>query len=318
MPNRYPKLAIQSKNELAKHISHKSFSFEQSLGLINDVRAHFDDYWKDSKKSLEAEKKYIRSALGTPLGILLGKINIMVLAPHDRLLPNFIFGGISGLDHVKAAASLIGQKRKRTLLKADIKRFFEQVKYDRVISLFRNKCRCSFKAAKLLADLCCIPLGPKGSGSGDRSIARGFATSSRLAVWCNLEVFLKLDWLIKKRLKGHDPRLMIFVDDIGITASRVTDEKMEELYTEIYELLKSSNLPLNEKKKKIISHDKGMEILGSRLDRRKLSIGGKTFAKRGAIKNKLKKYLSSKERRQEKLRYRSIMIYKKRVESIVR
>jgi len=316
MLNRYPKLAIQSKNELAKHIRHKSFSFEQALGLINNVRIHFDEYWKDSKKSLEAEKKYIRSALGTPLGILLGKINVMVLAPHDKLLPNFIFGGISGLDHVQAAASLIGQKRKRTLLKADIKRFFEQVKHDRVVSLFRNKCRCSLKGAKLLADLCCIPLGPKGSGSDDKSIARGFATSSRLAVWCNLEIFLKLDRLIKKRLKGHDPRLMIFVDDIGITASRVTDEKMEELYTEICELLKSGNLPLNEKKKKIISHEKGMEILGSRLEKRKLSIGGKTRAKKDDIKNKLRKFLSPEERKQEKQRYRSVMIYKKRVESI--
>jgi len=319
MPNRYPKLAIRSKNELAKHIGHKDLSFEKALNLINDVRANFNGYWKDNKKaSKPLDGKYVRSAAGKPLGALLGKINTMVLKPHDKLLPNFIFGGISGLDHVQAAASLIGKKRRRTLLKADIKKFFEQVKHDRVVSLFRNKCRCSLKAAKLLADLCCIPLGPKGSGSDDKSIARGFATSSRLAVWCNLDIFLKLDWLIKKRLKGYDPRLMIFVDDIGITASRVPDQKMEDLYVEIRELLNGANLVLNDKKKKITSHEKGMEILGSRLGRRGLSLGGKTLGKRDVIKNNLKQSLSPEERKLQKLRYRSIMIYKNRVENITK
>ena len=111
---------------------------------------------------------------------------------------------------------------------------------------------------------------------------------------------------------------MIFVDDVGITASKVPDQKMEELYTEIDELFKSASLPLNEKKKKIISHEKGMEILGSRLDRRGLSIGAKTRGKRDVIKNSLKQPLSPEEKRLQKLRYRSIMIYKYRVENIIK
>jgi len=321
MPNRYPKVAIRSKNELAKRISRKDFSFKEALALINDVRANFSRYWKDNEKESKPEDgKYVRSAAGKPLGVLLKKINTMVLKPHDKLLPSFIFGGISGLDHVHAAASLIGKKRKRTLLKADIKKFFEQVRYDMVVSLFKNKCQCTFYAAKWLADLCCIPLGPKGSGSDNKSIARGFATSSRLAVWCNLEIFLKLDRLIKKRLKGHDPRLMIFVDDIGITASRVPDQKMEEVYGEVCKLFNSASLPLNEKKKKIrpYSHRKGMVILGSRIERNSLSISGKTLANLNRIKNKLKKQLSPEEKKQQMLRRRSIMIYKKRVENITK
>jgi hypothetical protein len=320
MPNRYPKLAIRSKNELAKHISHKGFSFKQAIDLINDVRSNFNTYWKDSKASIPGEDKYIRSAAGKPLGRLLKKINTMVFAPHDKILPGFIFGGIGGRDHIQATASLLGKKRYRTLLKGDIKRFFEQVKYDRVISLLKNKCKCSFKAAKLLADLCCLPLGPKGSTSPDKSIARGFATSSRLAVWCNLEVFLRLDWLVKKYLKGHDPRLMIFVDDIGITASKVDDETMEKLYVEIDNLFKNVGLPLKPEKKRIRSyiHKKGMEILGSRMGRNKLSLGGRTRAKLDKIKDRLKQPLSPDDRAREKSVYKSIQIYKNRVENITK
>lgn len=318
---RYPKLYIRSKNELAKHLSHAKFAKGDALELINNVIQNFDHYWRDNKnRSNPEQKKYVRSAKGTPLGRLLDNINKIVLAPHDKMLPNFIFGGVRGLNHVKAVRHLLGKKRRRVVLKLDITRFFEQVSEERVYHFFRNKCECSDRAAKLLASFCCIPLGPRGSTDTHKTIARGFATSSRLAVWCNLDIFIKLDRLIKKRLKGSDPRIAIYVDDIGITASRVSKDKMEKLYSEIEQLFlttdKNQKLPLNHKKKDIKSHEEGMEHLGLRMYRNRLSISAETKSKIDRAKNKSKKDPSHTNRARAKNKRRSLIQYKKYVEKI--
>lgn len=94
--NRYPKISIGSKNELAKRISGKMFSYNDALGLINDVLANFDRYWYDSADSEPEKEKYVRSAVGSPLNKLLKLIDQKVLAPHDFLIPDFVFGGVSG------------------------------------------------------------------------------------------------------------------------------------------------------------------------------------------------------------------------------
>src|SRR3989344_1184135 len=316
---RYPKLYIRSKNELAKHLSHAKFSKDDALLLINNVIKNFDQYWRDNKKQSKPEKeKYVRSAKRTQLGRLLDNINKTVLAPHDKMLPNFIFGGIKGLNHAKAVEHLLGNKRKRTVLKLDITRFFEQISEERVYYFFRNKCECSEKAAKLVASFCCVPFGPKGSAGTHKTIARGFATSSRLAVWCNLDIFIKLDQLVKKRLKGKDPRIAIYVDDIGITASRVSKVEMEKLYSEIEQLLltadENQKLPLNNDKKDIKSHEEGMEHLGLRMYRNRLSIGAKTKSKRDRTKRKISTQIGEKE--SLKYKYKSLNRYKKYIENL--
>ncbi len=289
--SRYPKLHIRSKNELAKHLSHSKFLKEEALALINDVLNNFSRYWKDNEYRSEPKKeKFVRNAKGNPLGRLLDNINKTILVPHDKMLPGFIFGGVKNMSHVKAAKYLLGRKRKRTSLKLDIVHFFEQINEERVYHFLRDKCACSNKAAKLLASFCCVPKGPKGSAAEHKTIARGFATSSRLAVWCNLDTFIKLDRLVKKRLKGKGPRIAIYVDDIGITASRVSKEKMKKLSFEIENLLlnfdKNQKLPINKKKTKIFSHEEGIEHLGLRLYRNRLSIGAKTKSKMDRVKNR--------------------------------
>ena len=316
---RYPKLYIRSKNELAKHLSHAKFSKEDALSLINNVIKNFDQYWRDNKKQSKPEKeKYVRSAKRTPLGRLLDNINKTVLAPHDKMLPDFIFGGVKGLNHAKAVEHLLGNKRKRMVLKLDITRFFEQISVERVYYFFRNKCECSEKAAKLIASLCCVSVGPKGSVGAHKTIARGFATSSRLAVWCNLDIFIKLDQLVKKRLKGKDPRIAIYVDDIGITASRVSKVEMEKLYSEIEQLLltadENQKLPLNNDKKDIKSHEEGMEHLGLRMYRNRLSIGAKTKSKIDRTKRKISTQIGEKE--SLKYKYKSLNRYKKYIENL--
>ena len=306
---------------MAKHLSHAKFPRENALLLINDVIKNFDRYWRDNREQSKPEKeKYVRSAKRTPLGRLLDNVNKTVLAPHDKMLPNFIFGGVKGLNHAKAVEHLLGNKRKRTVLKLDITRFFEQISEERVYHFFRDKCECSEKAAKLLASFCCVPLGPKGSTGARKTIARGFATSSRLAVWCNLDIFIKLDQLVKKRLKGKDSRVAIYVDDIGITASRVSKNEMGKLYREIEQLLltsdKNQRLPLNNNKKDIKSHDEGMEHLGLRMYRNRLSIGAKTKSKIDRVKNKLDKGLSDREKQKIKNKRKSLFQYQKYIENI--
>jgi len=153
-------------------------------------------------------------------------------------------------------------------------------------------CDCKSPASKILANLCCVPRGRKGSGDPIITIARGFATSPRLAVWCNLNVFLKLRRLILRRLKGYDPKIAVYVDDIGITASRIPKEAMVKLELEIKELLATADpnqpLEVNEEKTEIRSHDEGIHYLGLDLHRNRLVVGGRARAKKEKVKSLLK------------------------------
>lgn len=314
----YPKLFIRSKNDLAKHISHSGFPFVQALELINDSLTHFDYYWKDSKSSEPDKEKYVRNASGGNLKKLHRKINARVLASHDKSVPFFIFGGLKGRNHVMAAEELLGTSRKRVMLKLDLKHFFEQVGSKRVEHFFMSRCACSCRVAKILSQLCCVPLGPKGSGKTEKTIARGFATSPRLAVWCNLNLFLKMRALALKRLRGYDPRIAVYVDDIGITASRIPEEAVEKLKVEIKELLETADpnqpLILNMDKTKIRSHHQGLSYLGLDLHRNRVAVGRKARSKKEKIENQLKGQLSVEDRKRLMSKKRAMSRYKNFVE----
>ncbi len=301
----YPKIAIRSKRELAKRLSDRRASVEDMARLIDDVKANYDDCWIDHPtQSQPAKEKWVRDASCTDLGKLLKLINAKVLAPHDSLIPAFVFGGVSGRNHKAAVTHLLGVKRKRVILKLDISRFFEQIKYKRVYSFFLAKGGCGQRGAKLLADLVCVPVGAKNNPGDYRTIGRGFSTSSRLAVWCNLDTFLKLERLVKKELQGKDPRIAVYVDDIAITASRVTKEDMIRLYPKIKSILESDEnqkLPLNDAKTKIIYHSgdeygidgtyygkRGFEHLGLQMNRNSLTLGTKTRWKLANLTHKYK------------------------------
>ncbi len=315
----YPRLFIRSKNDFAKHISRDSFVYSKSLALINDVLLNYDTYWRDSHRSQPEKGKYVRDASWSPLGNLLDLINKRVLAPHDRLLPCFIFGGVKGLNHLAAGVHLIGGKKQRTLLKLDITTFFEQISMERVYQFLRLKFSCSEIGANIVSKICCVPLGPKGSNSDKRTIGRGFATSSRLSIWCNLGTFMKLERVVQRRLKGRDPRVAIYVDDIGITASRTTKEEMEELYTELKQILLADQnqvLPLKDEKKKIISHEEGIKFLGLGIDRNGISIGPKTKSNFDRTKRKLMSTdLSPADRIRYRKRLKSLHTYKRSVDN---
>lgn len=293
MSSRYPKIHIRSKRELARHISGPRLSPDKALELINHVQENFDTYWHDHPTRSEPDnKKWVRDASRSDLGRLLKLIDSKILKPYDKLLPDYIFGGVSGKNHKAAAQQLLGRKRSRIMLKLDITKFFEQNRYDRVYHFFLSKSECSRKGAKLIADFCCVPYGPKDRPYSYKTIARGFPTSPRLAVWCNLDTFIKIERLVKEELRGKDPRIAIYVDDIGITASKATKEDLMLLYPKVKAILdadKNQKLPLNDSKTKIINHSgdtfdingefiakRGFEILGLQMNRNKLTLGTKT------------------------------------------
>lgn len=288
----YPKLNIRSKNELAKQISDSKFTQADALRLINDVLDNFDQYWHDNLKMSEpAKEKYVRSAAGTPLGSLLKKINNKLLKKYDKYVPAFIFGGISTRNHIQAAAMLLGKQKSRTLIKLDLSRFFEQIERKRVFYFFNKKCGCSVRVSNLLADLCCIPTGPKESPSTTPVLARGFATSPRLAVWTNINTFVRLKWKANRILKGYDPRIAIFVDDIGISASKITDQSAKKVLTKVDDILKkfdkNQQLVTNKDKTRVVPFYLGAEHLGLKLGRNIITAGKKTLGKFSRIKRGL-------------------------------
>jgi len=316
---RYPVLNLGSKNAIAKRIAGKS-KYREALILLNDVIDNRDKYWYDSEKSEPENEKFVRSAVGKPLGKLLKLIDAKIIAPHDKLVPDFIFGGLSGKNHIQAARYLLGKQRNRTLLKLDIKHFFEQIHKKRVFYFFYKKCNCSVRAARILSGLCCVPLGPKGSGHTEESLARGFATSSRLALWCNLDLFLRLHWKAKKELKGYDPRIAIFVDDVGITASKIDMRHMDEFSEKVETILANFDvnqpLPINLKKKDILTNEKGLEHLGLRLGRNKLTMGKKARSRKDKISAMLKKSLSKTEKAQLLKKHKAYHIYQQQISKV--
>jgi len=317
MASKYPQINIRSKNEISKRISSGRLSQSAALTLINDVLENYDSYWRDSRSSTPSKQKFVRSAVGTPLHTLLKLIDVRILQPYDKLVPEFIFGGISGKSHLDAALSLTGRRNNRTLLKMDISRFYEQITRERVFYLFHLKFNCSVKASNILADLCCVPIGKKDSGNAEKTIARGFSTSSRLAVWTTLPIMMRMKWLVDQKLKQYDPRIVVFVDDIGITASKVPYDILTELQSELTILLANFDhnqpLPINDSKSEIISFHDDVEHLGVRLGRKKIALGRKTQSAISALNMGIQTSTGNKKRLLTKKR-RSLLGYNKQIQ----
>lgn len=253
----YPKLNLYTKKQLANAIRDKDLSFSNAMELIENCLANKDKYWFDNQEeSKPDDNKWVRSASGTPLGKLQKRINRQILAKYDSELPIFIYGGVGRKGIKNAAIALRGKKNKRVLLKVDMRRFFEHISYEDIVDTLVCHCGCGKDVAQIIAEIACVRNGKKSSNNtNEKVLARGFSTSSRLAVWCNLELFRNLFYCTTKRLKRHDPRIAVYMDDIGITASRVDPVSLSSLYKDITELIENtSKLEVNKNKTKIIDY----------------------------------------------------------------
>ncbi len=253
----YPKLNLYTKKQLANAIRGKNLSFDEAIKLIDDCLTNKDNYWFDNQEeSKPNDDKWVRSASRTPLGKLQKRINQQILAPHDNELPVFIYGGVGKKGIKNAAIALQGKKNKRTLLKVDMCRFFEHITYEDIVRTLVCHCNCGKDVAQIIAEIACVRMGKKSlDNTNEKVLARGFSTSSRLAVWCNLVLFRKLFYCMSKRLKGHDPKIAVYMDDIGITASRVDPAMLSSLYKDIVNLIENtSKLEVNKNKTRIIDY----------------------------------------------------------------
>ena len=253
----YPKINLYTKKQLANAIRGKNLSFDEAIKLIDDCLTNKDNYWFDNQEeSKPNDDKWVRSASRTPLGKLQKRINQQILAPHDNELPVFIYGGVGKKGIKNAAIALQGKKNKRTLLKVDMRRFFEHITYEDIVRTLVCHCNCGKDVAQIIAEIACVRMGKKSlDNTNEKVLARGFSTSSRLAVWCNLVLFRKLFYCMSKKLKGHDPRIAVYMDDIGITASRFDPAMLSSLYKDIVNLIENtSKLEVNKNKTRIIDY----------------------------------------------------------------
>lgn len=310
----HPKLNLYTRKQLANAIRGKDLSFDSAMKLIDDCLMNKDKYWFDnSRESKPDDDKWVRSASGTPLGKLQKRINQKILAPHDSELPIFIYGGVGKKGIKNAVIALQGKKNKRTLLKVDMRRFFEHISYEDIVNTLVCYCGCGKDVAQIIAEIACVNSGKKSLNNiNEKVLARGFSTSSRLAVWCNLDLFRKLFYCMTKKLNGYDPRIAVYMDDIGITASRVNPVLLSSFYKDIIELIENtSKLELNKNKTKIIDYLQHeydalngrliegkitpFEFLGIGIGRNRLYPGVKTRSKMAKLIKKLN--LSDEEKR---------------------
>ena len=120
---------------------------------------------------------------------------------------------------------------------------------------------------------------------------------------------------MKKKLKGHDPAISVYVDDIGITASRVSLEKMEAFKSEAIVLLEGQSLPPHKVGPKLVirKFSDSAEHLGVRLGKRKLSLGREAKFRATEVKKLLKATSEPIAKRELLRRYRAHQRYKKNV-----
>jgi hypothetical protein len=95
----------------------------------------------------------------------------------------------------------------------------------------------------------------------------------------------------------------------------VTIKEMEGLRDEIIKFLTEAGLITNQRKTAIISHEKGIEYVGIRINRNTLSTGAKARSKRVEVSNKLRETISAENRTSLKRKQRGMRAYKKYVEN---
>lgn len=309
----YPKINIRSKNELAKRLSF-ILPFEDALSLINDCLKNKDKYWHDNNKMSEPIKgKYVRAPSPKTLGSLLKLIDVSLLKPFDSFVAPYVYGGLKGRTNIQAAKKLINKKKNRYLLKVDLKTFFEQITQEQVEKLLSKRCGCSIKASKIISNLCCVPLGAKSKPQETSTVARGFATSSRLSMWCCYEFIVELNNFLCRELKNNDPRIVFYIDDIGIVASYVDEEFLEHLYIKIKKIAQKHGLTLNDSKKSITPPTQPQVHLGVGLSKNKISISDKSRSKRDRLKSSLKGINTKEERKKIKIKIRGISNYESQI-----
>lgn len=173
------------------------------------------------------------------------KINSRILSNLDTIeWPDYIFGSIPntnvGLDdevrrdYISCAKVHCGSK---SLLKVDIKDFYNNVHEDLVFNVFNNFLCYPEPVSKVLTDLCTY----RGV------LPQGALTSGYLACLCLYDTEPKL----VRRLERKGLAYTRYIDDITVS-SQNTNQDFEHALGIISSMLADKDLPLNNKKTEIL------------------------------------------------------------------
>lgn len=130
-------------------------------------------------------------------------------------------------DYVSCAAKHCGAK---SLLKVDVKDFFDNIHQDLVLDIFENFMKFDREVSELLAEICCF----------NSHVIQGALTSSYLASLCLYDV----EGLVVQRLSRKGLVYTRLVDDITVS-SKVSNYDFSYSLDIIRAMLTSKELPLN-------------------------------------------------------------------------
>lgn len=326
--HRHPKLNLRTETDLlrflnaAKSIKTKNKTLKRQVALkdLQYLRENSHIDWNDHPTESNPEKKkYVRSIRpGSSLNITNRRLNAALKQTLDKNVPQIFYGSVSKKSHIQAASTLCNGKD-TTIISLDITRFFESISPDRVARFF-CKAGCSPDIAEVLVGITCVPLGPKNEPLSDCSLARGFPTSPRLALWATFEIFVKLNRVLQKSFSHLSPKIVVFVDDVGISVKNATVDDIEAVKEQAFVIIESDkkgiSLEVHKKPPKLkVRHiSETAEHLGLVIGKKNLAPGFKTRLKIGDVKSKLSdKTLSKKDRRTALEHKRGLMNYKRSV-----
>lgn len=327
----YPNLSITNKNHLAKltagTVDGRTETIGQMAAIIQKCEKKCDELWNDNHRMSKIEEgKIFRSCKWTDLGKLLGRIDKKILSPHDAKMPCHIHGGIKHIYLSKrgkiikrsaesAALSLVNGKN-TWLIKMDLRRFYEQITKEDIFHLLHNKCGCSIAMANFIAEIATVNEGPKNTPLGEQKLlARGFATSSRLAIWAKINFFLELRQVLKKICKNNSCRVALYIDDIGVTIKTKDPGLVLHVAKKIKQIAKKHGLDINDKKTEIYPPEYRKEHLGCCITNNGILIDSKSQQKEGVMKKRVRTTKNSSKTKTLKRRLRGCQYRKTRIEN---
>lgn len=175
------------------------------------------------------------------------------------IFPDFLFGSVPSKndpdkedikrDYVSCAQLHCGAK---TILKFDIKNFFDNIHRDLVSKVFKDVLNVQNEALDYLSDICCK----------DDFVVQGALTSSYIATLCLFES----EGGIVKRARRKGLVYTRLVDDITVS-SKVSNYDFTQIKTHIENMLAAHDLPVNFNKTKILHcSSQPLKVHGLRVD----------------------------------------------------
>ncbi|WP_410736815.1 reverse transcriptase family protein [Citrobacter freundii] len=159
------------------------------------------------------------------------------------LWPDFIYGSVPTNKEEKKAGverHYIACAKKhcnaKTVLKVDIKNFFDNIHRDVVYDIFKRVFKFKGEVLNYLTDICCY----------DYKVVQGALTSSYIASLCLFD----LEFDVVNRARRKQLIYTRLVDDITVS-SKVVNYNMNQILEHIKGMLAEKDLPINEEKTQV-------------------------------------------------------------------